>query len=90
MRRGLAGLTFLLLLSAGPAAAMDPSAQEETNCLMACDANQQNCQANAHMPATTHGARAGLAREAKASRGLRPAANYSQMDRRALSAERLR
>jgi hypothetical protein len=90
MRRGLVGLTFATLLSAGPAAAMDQSAQEETNCLMACDANQQNCQANAHMPAAAHGARAGLAPEAKAPRGLRPAANYSQVDRGALSAARLR
>ena len=39
------GLTFLLVASAGPASATDPSAMEETNCLMACDANQQNCQA---------------------------------------------
>ena len=39
------GLTFLLLASAGPAFATDPSAMEETNCLMACDANQQNCKA---------------------------------------------
>ena len=40
-----AGLTFFLLASAGSASAMDPSAMEETNCLMACDANQQNCHA---------------------------------------------
>lgn len=39
------GLTFFLLASAGLASAMDQSAMEETNCLMACDANQQNCQA---------------------------------------------
>jgi hypothetical protein len=38
-----AGLTFFLLASAGPASAMDQSAMEETNCLMACDANQENC-----------------------------------------------
>jgi hypothetical protein len=37
------GLAFFLLASAGSASAMDPSAMEETNCLMACDANQQNC-----------------------------------------------
>src|SRR4029453_12811144 len=37
-------LLFLLLASiGGPAAAMDPSAMEETNCLMACDANQEHC-----------------------------------------------
>jgi hypothetical protein len=35
---------FLLLASiGGQAAAMDQSAMEETNCLMACDANQENC-----------------------------------------------
>jgi hypothetical protein len=39
------GLTFFLLASAGSASAMDQSAMEETNCLMACDANQQNCHA---------------------------------------------
>ena len=35
----------LLLLSAsvGAASAMDQSATEETNCLMACDANQEHC-----------------------------------------------
>jgi hypothetical protein len=82
-------LTLVILVSAGPAVAMDQSAQEETNCLMACDANQQNCQASAHASAT-HGARAGLAPETKVSRNARPAANYSQMDRGALSAERLR
>jgi hypothetical protein len=37
-------LLFLLPASiGGPAAAMDPSAMEETNCLMACDANQEHC-----------------------------------------------
>ena len=35
---------FLLLASiGGQVAAMDQSAMEETNCLMACDANQENC-----------------------------------------------
>ena len=38
-------LIFLLVASAGPASATDPSAMEETDCLMACDANQQNCKA---------------------------------------------
>jgi hypothetical protein len=43
MLRGVAP-TFLLLASvAAPASAMDQSAMEETNCLMACDANQENC-----------------------------------------------
>jgi hypothetical protein len=89
MRRGLVGLISVILVSAGPAAAMDQSAQEETNCLMACDANQQNCQASTHA-AGAHGARAGLAAETKLSRSLRPAANYSQIDRGALAGERLR
>jgi len=40
-----AGLTIFLLAFAGSASAMDQSAIEETNCLMACDANQQNCHA---------------------------------------------
>src|SRR6516165_7345093 len=39
------GVTFFLVALAGPASATDQSAMEETNCLMACDANQQNCQA---------------------------------------------
>ena len=38
-----AGLAFLLLASAGSASATDQSAMEETNCLMACDANQEHC-----------------------------------------------
>ncbi len=33
----------LLLVLTGSAYAMDPSAIEETNCLKACDANQENC-----------------------------------------------
>ena len=37
-------LAFLLLsVSSGAASAMDPSATEETNRLMACDANQEHC-----------------------------------------------
>lgn len=39
------GITFLVTALAGSASAMDQSAIEETNCLMACDANQQNCHA---------------------------------------------
>jgi hypothetical protein len=47
--RGL-GLVFLLLCaSAGAASAMDPSATEETNCLMACDANQEHCASTPHV-----------------------------------------
>ncbi|SDK11546.1 MULTISPECIES: hypothetical protein [Bradyrhizobium] len=47
--RGL-GLGFLLLCaSSGAASAMDPSATEETNCLMACDANQEHCASTPHV-----------------------------------------
>lgn len=49
MLRGL-GRAFLLLASiGGPASAMDPSATEETNCLMACDANQEHCASTPHV-----------------------------------------
>jgi hypothetical protein len=44
-------VTFLLLAPAGPAFAIDQSAMEETNCLMACDANQEHCQSSG--PAST-------------------------------------
>jgi hypothetical protein len=44
-------LAFLLLCaSAGAASAMDQSATEETNCLMACDANQEHCATNPPAP----------------------------------------
>lgn len=43
-------LAFLLwCASAGAAPAMDQSATEETNCLMACDANQEHCASNPHV-----------------------------------------
>jgi len=42
MRRSVVPVV-LLLASIGQAAAMDQSAMEETNCLMACDANQEHC-----------------------------------------------
>ena len=45
------GLAFLLLASAGSASAMDQSAMEETNCLMACDANQEQCMTSGRAPA---------------------------------------
>ena len=49
MPRGLS-LAFLLLASiGGPASAMDQSATEETNCLMACDANQEHCASTPHV-----------------------------------------
>ncbi len=40
--RGL-GLVLLLLSAVGAASAMDQSTMVETNCLMACDANQEHC-----------------------------------------------
>jgi len=43
MPRSVVPIILLLASVGGPAAAMDPSAMEETNCLMACDANQENC-----------------------------------------------
>jgi hypothetical protein len=46
------GLALLLLSSSvGAASAMDPSATEETNCLMACDANQEHCAPTPHVTA---------------------------------------
>lgn len=44
----------LLLVSAGAASAMDPSATEETNCLMACDANQEHCASTPHVTTPTN------------------------------------
>jgi hypothetical protein len=89
MQRVLSGLTFLLLASAAPAAAMDPSAQEETNCLMACDANQENCYPSAHMPPAAQHARMSTTAVTKLSRGSR-AANVSHADRGLLPGDRLR
>jgi hypothetical protein len=43
MPRSVIPIILLLASVGGPAAAMDPSAMEETNCLMACDANQEHC-----------------------------------------------
>ena len=89
MLRGLTGLTFMLFALNGPALAMDQSATEETNCLMACDANQENCQATGHGGAgrspAANPSRAGLL-----SRSLRATANFSQIDRGIPPKERLR
>ena len=43
MLRSVAPVFLLLASISAPASAMDPSAMEETNCLMACDANQEHC-----------------------------------------------
>jgi hypothetical protein len=51
MLRGLSLAFVLLSASAGVAAAMDQSAMEETNCLMACDANQEHCASTPHVTA---------------------------------------
>ena len=89
--RGLVGLTVLLVAAAGPAAAMDQSAMEETNCLMACDANQQNCGATGHISAGKHRLPGqGASGESRLSRNLRPAANFSQVEPGAPAKERLR
>ena len=87
----LVGLTVLLLAAAGPAGAMDQSAMEETNCLMACDANQENCGATGHASAGKHRLPAsGASGEAKLSRSLRPAANFSQIGPGTPAKDRLR
>jgi hypothetical protein len=43
MPRSVVPVFLLLASTGGQAVAMDQSAMEETNCLMACDANQENC-----------------------------------------------
>ena len=43
MRNAAAAIMLLSIASADPVSATDPSAQEETNCLMACDANWEHC-----------------------------------------------
>jgi hypothetical protein len=51
MLRGLSLAFLLLSVSAGAVSAMDQSAIEETNCLMACDANQEHCASTPHVTA---------------------------------------
>jgi hypothetical protein len=89
MMRTLTGLTFMLFALNGPALAMDQSATEETNCLMACDANQENCQATGHGAAGRSPAE-NLPRATLRSRSLRATANFSQIDRGTPLKERLR
>jgi hypothetical protein len=43
MLRSVIPVVLLFASIGGPAVAMDQSAMEETNCLMACDANQEHC-----------------------------------------------
>jgi hypothetical protein len=54
MLRSVVPILLLLASIGGPAAAMDQSAMEETNCLMACDANQENCGAGQVSPNKSH------------------------------------
>jgi hypothetical protein len=87
--RSLAGLIVFLAPSAGPASALDQSATEETNCLMACDANQENCHAGGHVSAGKYRlSTEQSSSEARLSRSVRSPANFSPMDRGALSKER--
>jgi hypothetical protein len=51
-------LSLVVLIAAGSASAMDQSAMEETNCLMACDANQANCHALGAAPVRQNHSRA--------------------------------
>ena len=46
MLRGVAAIVLLLALPR-PASAIDQSGTEDTNCLMACDANGEHCRSNA-------------------------------------------
>jgi hypothetical protein len=46
MWRGVGAIVVLLALP-GPASAIDQSGTEDTNCLMACDANGEHCRGNA-------------------------------------------
>ena len=57
MLRGSSLVLLLLSASAGVASAMDPSATEETNCLMACDANQEHCASTPHVMAPRNDSR---------------------------------
>ena len=41
------GVILLLLALPGSASAIDQSGMEDTNCLMACDANGEHCRVNA-------------------------------------------
>lgn len=54
MLRSAIPMILLLASVGGQAVAMDQSAMEETNCLMACDANQENCGAGQISPNKSH------------------------------------
>ena len=63
-------LTGLLFASASPASAMDPSAMEETNCLMACDANQEHCAGSPQVSARRNYAQVRIAPSASSKPSL--------------------
>jgi hypothetical protein len=68
MLRSVIPIILLLASVGGPVSAMDQSAMEETNCLMACDANQENCGAGQAPFKTNRSVAAHLShREMKAS-----------------------
>jgi hypothetical protein len=76
---GIAILSLFLLAATGSASAMDQSAMEETNCLMACDANQQNC----HAPASVRQNHSRA--ETSSPRGARPTTKMSAAYQAALA-----
>ena len=78
--RGM-GSALFLLAATGSASAMDQSAMEETNCLMACDANQQNCHAPGSASVRQNQSRA----ETSSLRGARPATKMSAAYQAALA-----
>ena len=53
MLRKLA-LILLLVASTGPALAIDPSGLEDTDCLKACDSNQEHCMVPGRVTAPTY------------------------------------
>jgi hypothetical protein len=54
MVRSVIPIILLMASIGGQASAMDQSAMEETNCLMACDSNQENCGAGQASPNKSH------------------------------------
>ena len=66
------GLTLLLFAWPGSASALDPSGMEETNCLMACDANQEHCAGSPPTPRHYSLARSSSSAQIKSSPVARP------------------
>ena len=69
MLRCVAAIFLLMASVGGPASAMDQSTMEETNCMMGCDANQENCLTGGQGPVgkTVSSARYSSPREMKSS-----------------------